>query len=537
MAKTVGLKIGSREIHLERSETEIAVRPVAGQRSAFENHLRDLSERRSTSRRGTVGGFEIVRITASERTVARERGALASRSVVGDVTAVYYTSADRVPFVPAGTIYLAFESGVPDARKQEIITKHGLVLARRERDGAFTVQIGRKEDDAVEVAAAIQKEAGVVVAEPDLITPKEPMQFQMPADELIGLQWHLNNAGHRNGDTTGFKQGADARILAAWAAMHSLGSADAVIGIIDDGFDLSHPDLAGKALSPWDFYLGTGDVRPRPNLEVHRFGDWHGTACAGIACGSAEKGQIVGAAPMSKLIPVRSSPDIIPDEIVRCFDHMTDNGAWVVSCSWGPAAQDYPLGTRVAVAITRCANAARGGKGAVVAFAAGNSHHDIDAPGTTNGFATHPDVLAVSASTSRDEFADTSNFGASIAVCAPSFGIGGWRVTTSDVDGAYVDAQGNTLPMGYGDGAYIDTFDGTSSSCPLAAGVCTLVLGANPDLSAGQARQIVKSTARRIGGNQEYDATGHSVKFGYGCINAEAAVTEAMRLRETGPIA
>jgi subtilisin family serine protease len=537
MARILGLKIGSWEVQLERSETEIAVRPAAGQRRAFETQLRDLSERRTTSRRGTVGGFDIVKIKATGRIVERERGALASRAVVGDVTPVYYTSADRVPFVPAGSIYLMFEPGTPDARRQDIITKHGLVLARRERDGAFTAQIGRKQDDAVEVAAAIQTEAGVLVAEPDLISPKEPMQFQMPADELIALQWHLNNVGHRDGATVGFKQGADARVIAAWTAIESLGSPDAVIGIIDDGFDLSHPDLAGKAVSPWDFYHGSADVSPRPNLEIHKFGDWHGTACAGIACGSAEQGQIVGAAPMSKLIPVRSSPDIIPDEIVRCFDHMTDKGAWVVSCSWGPAAQDYPLSTRMASAMSRCANEARGGKGAVVAFAAGNSHRDINAPGTINGFATHPEVLAVSASTSRDEIADTSNFGASIAVCAPSFGIGGWRVTTSDVDGSYVDAQGNTLPMGYGDGAYISTFDGTSSSCPLVAGVCALVLSANPALGASEVRQIVKHTARRIGGDQIYGADGHSEEFGYGCINAEAAVKEAMLIEEINPVA
>ena len=33
MARILGLKIGGREVQLERSETEIAVRPAAGQRA------------------------------------------------------------------------------------------------------------------------------------------------------------------------------------------------------------------------------------------------------------------------------------------------------------------------------------------------------------------------------------------------------------------------------------------------------------------------------------------------------------------------
>ena len=170
----------------------------------------------------------------------------------------------------------------------------------------------------------------------------------------------------------------------------------------------------------------------------------------------------------------------------------------------------------------------------MIVFAAGNSHCDINAQETLNGFAIHPEVLAVSASTSMDEFADTSNYGSDIAVCAPSFGIGGWRVTTSDVDGFYVDAQGRRQPMGYGDGAYIETFDGTSSACPLVAGICALVLSANPELAAREVRQIVKATARQIGTEQEYDASGHSKKFGFGCIDAESAVKEAIRLRSAG---
>ena len=59
----------------------------------------------------------------------------------------------------------------------------------------------------------------------------------------------------------------------------------------DDGFDLGHPDLstAGKVVHPWDFTRRGPD--PRPDT-----GDWHGTACAGVAVAASGQGGVVGAA-------------------------------------------------------------------------------------------------------------------------------------------------------------------------------------------------------------------------------------------------
>jgi len=42
-------------------------------------------------------------------------------------------------------------------------------------------------------------------------------------------------------------------------------------------------------------------------------------------------------------------------------------------------------------------------------------------------------------------------------------------------------------------------------------------------------REIIKRTARKIGPASDY-RNGHSVKFGFGCVDAEAAVREALRL-------
>ena len=61
---------------------------------------------------------------------------------------------------------------------------------------------------------------------------------------------------------------------------------------------------------------------------------------------------------------------------------------------------------------------------------------NIDDPAahTLNGFATHPDVLAVTSTTSYDLFAaDYSNWGEAVAVCAPSNRPGGHGILAADV--------------------------------------------------------------------------------------------------------
>ncbi|WP_411353109.1 S8 family serine peptidase (plasmid) [Leisingera aquaemixtae] len=85
--------------------------------------------------------------------------------------------------------------------------------------------------------------------------------------------------------------------------------------------------------------------------------------------------------------------------------------------------------------------------------------------------------------------------------------------------------------MGYSAGDYDFSFGGTSSACPLAAGVVALALGANPDLTAAETRRIVEETARKIGSQDDYNSDGHSRFFGVGCIDAAAAVAQALALR------
>jgi len=73
--------------------------------------------------------------------------------------------------------------------------------------------------------------------------------------------------------------------------------------------------------------------------------------------------------------------------------------------------------------------------------------------------------------------------------------------------------------------------DGTSFACPLVAGAVSLMYSVNPNISPAQIRDIIISTADKIGGANLYDNNGFdkSKRRAYGKINISAAVAQASR--------
>ena len=78
------------------------------------------------------------------------------------------------------------------------------------------------------------------------------------------------------------------------------GARDVVVAVIDDGFDIDHPDFqgVGKIVQPRDFV--DGDAKPFPTAA-----NYHGTPCAGVAIAEANGRGVVGVAPGCAFMPVR----------------------------------------------------------------------------------------------------------------------------------------------------------------------------------------------------------------------------------------
>ena len=75
--------------------------------------------------------------------------------------------------------------------------------------------------------------------------------------------------------------GADAKVIDAWKRMGNLGSSKVVVAVIDNGFDVSHPDLRNKVYRPFDLWTQSD------RLTEGDISFTHGTPCASLAVAAA----------------------------------------------------------------------------------------------------------------------------------------------------------------------------------------------------------------------------------------------------------
>lgn len=467
-----------------------------------------------------LGGFEVVTLSA-EKDVDSALDDVRKHDDVEVGTHVYFIDGDNRPVVATGIIYVEMAAGVGIEEQQVIFDAFALeVLEQREEDGVVVCQVTANSPNPLKVAAALDKLSMVSKAYPDLDVPLD-QYFTVPRDGLLPNQWHLNNTG-RVSDVPNFplKPGADAKVSAAWRRLGNLGSSRIVVAVIDNGFDLNHPDLRGKAVAP--LAISSNSNRLPSGSQAGN----HATPCASVAVAAANGSGLVGAAPMARLMPLHglTYSKFLTE---RMFTHCIRNGADVISCSWGTVDPRFRPGAEHARSIRKAISSGRGGKGCVVVFAAGNEGRDY-----INYYANMPGVIAVGASTSNDTHARYSNRGQGLSVVAPSDG--GWPIIAAraswDGGNPGMPANKRYYVDGVDRGPFYKHFGGTSSATPLVAGICALVLSANPNLTSAQVKSILERTADKIGNRWEYNSQGYSTKYGHGRVNADKAVAEALRM-------
>ncbi|MBD2355951.1 S8 family serine peptidase [Tolypothrix sp. FACHB-123] len=455
-------------------------------------------------------------------------------------------------------ITIQFASDIDNPRINALTTTFNLVQDKPVLGlpNTFVFAVSKQAtENPIKIANQLQLRQEVLAAEPNILVRQET--HYKPRDPLYAQQWYLNHNGGNQ-----LAVGSHISIEKAWDITRGVRSV--VVAVVDDSFDLNHPDFqgSGKIVAPRD--LKENDFLPLPNEEETS----HGTACAGIAVAEENGKGIVGVAPGCALMPIRTTGFLDDESIEDIFNWAIDKGASVISCSWGASAVYFPLSLRQRAAITRAATKGRKGKGCVVLFAAGNANRPID--GTINernwpknllsgntdwlsGFTVHADVMAIAASTSLNKKSAYSNWGNNIAVCAPSNNAppGMWFQETgfmetqpaiaTSLSGLGMLTSDQLGVAGYDQGDFTRNFGGTSAATPVVAGVAGLILSANPDLTAQQVRRILQETTDKIVDTDPdpqlgfrkgtYDSNGHSQWFGYGKVNAAKAVQLAQQMR------
>ncbi len=336
----------------------------------------------------------------------------------------------------------------------------------------------------------------------------------LPNDPLFAMQW-----GHRNtGNIIPFGGGApigqigmDSKILDAWNI--TKGSPTVIVAIIDSGLDIGHPDIdPSRIYRPYNFSTNSTNVNDPLG---------HGTMVTGVIAATVNNGiGLAGIDQFCKVMPLQFdfyNPNEIQKQlqIARAIRYASDNGAKIINLSFGaPDESIQEIKNAIDYAISR---------GATIFAAAGNVDSDgVDFP------SRYSQVISVGASTpcglrkvalnlgnvgtcDKDYRKDRdqnngwgSSYGNGLDILAP-----GVLLFTTDVrgDNGYSNPIYNGFFLSTPDGNYIKDAFGTSFSSPFAAGVASLMLSINPNLSSQNIDYILKTSATNlVDGNKMINA-------------------------------
>ena len=326
---------------------------------------------------------------------------------------------------------------------------------------------------------------------------------QNGADPLFSKQWGMNDIG----------------VQEAWKV--TMGDPNMIVAVIDTGVDYTHEDLLPNMwrntkeipnngidddhngyvddIVGWDFV--SNDNKPYDlatdnplDLLTGEANPGHGTHCAGnVAARNGNNVGIAGVAPHVKIMALRFISEKgsgTTAAAVQAIRYAVDNGAKVLSNSWGGEGQDD--GSEENVALKDAIKYAMD-KGVLFVVAAGNGRNGAGFNNDTDQNPVYPasynfdNILTVAAIDSTDHLAPFSNYGATkVHIGAP-----GVKVFSTTPAQGYQD----TIIDKFGMKA---TWDGTSMAAPHVAGAAALYWSAHPEATFKDVRAALLHSAKKI---------------------------------------
>ena len=309
----------------------------------------------------------------------------------------------------------------------------------------------------------------------------------VPNDPYLPLEWQVQSTSH-----------TDVQLTSAWDG--GKGDTSTVIAIMDNGLDVSHPDLADQVwinrgeipgngidddgngyvddVKGWDFGDHDADPSSEPMIDAASGIDigFHGTFVAGIGAAATNNGLgIAGAGWNCRFMALKvgdATGDITLAAVTEAFQYLIRKHPAVLNMSFGTSdstARDYFQD------LVNQANAAN----VVCVAAAGNEGTSaMNWPAACNG------VIAVGATDETNARASFSNYGPWVDVAAPGASV--WSSICQNYELDFLSFFYFYLLYDYdGENPYMYG-DGTSFSSPLVAGVCGLVRSKMPSLTPAQ---------------------------------------------------
>lgn len=340
----------------------------------------------------------------------------------------------------------------------------------------------------------------------------------VPDDPSYGNQWGLKNTGQNPGGYGAGTAGCDIDAELAWDIER--GSRDVIIGHLDTGVDLDHPDFVANYQASV-FWRNIAEI-PGNNIDDDGNGfkddtvGWnfaynnnnvqddvgHGTHTAGtIGAHTNNTTGVAGVCWYCQIMPIK-----VLDSTgfgwyswwISGIDYAVKNGARLVNMSMGGTDSSNALKDEIDYAWN---------SGVLPIVSMGNDTlHDDSTKFYPAAFAN---VIAVGATANSDERMTKGHKGSI-----------GWSMWGSWID---VCAPGNAIYSTLWDNTY-GYYWGTSMAAPHVTGTAALMLSRNPDLTNSEIKNILQSTAEDLG------APGFDVYFGAGRINAYQALQQVQWL-------
>jgi len=375
-----------------------------------------------------------------------------------------------------------------------------------------------------------------------------PVQlYEIPDDSLYVHQWALNNVGQPyyhverysgcENDSLILMTGTYDADIDAHEVFESPPdqTKTVVVAIIDTGIDYFHPDLEGKIfinpgeipdngidddhngyiddVSGWDFCNKVGYF-----FEIEEDNDptdehGHGTHCAGIVAAATHNGKgIAGMVDNCRIMPLKFAPIMLSSLAVKCIVYAVDNGADVLSNSWGMEWPSKILEDAISYAHW---------KGVVVVASSGNDGYEL-----LNFPAGYDYVIPVGASNSDDQVTEFSTFGSHISLIAPGLSVLSLRALNTDMYGSGCEHDVHVVDYRY----YLAS--GTSMSGPHVAGAAAYLRSISPGITTEKVQDILETTADDIidpyGEGENYP--GFDIYSGHGRLNLKNAVDNAPKI-------
>lgn len=505
-------KIGDNEITLEELEDVVAIELEAPEREEEEEadfgERVDLAEEfdvnEAEARAFESGGWIFVRSTEETRSMVERWETPSEAKSAGKA---YRTEEGRL-YVLGDRLTVRLDEDLSENEIGKILADAGLEIVQELTfaSNLYEVRV-TGEADPLDLAAELDERSDVVYAEPNFV--EHIPQRYTPSDPDYDQQWQWNNDG-----SGGATAGADVDAEEAWEYAQGGGTR---IAVIDNGFDVGHPDLSA-AVTGAGYFQSTpgGGASFQTGTSGYPDND-HGTFCAGMAVareGNSEGG--VGAAYEADFIPVACLSDQLGTQttLARAVAYAADptrevsgadpaDGADVISCSLGPDGQPFPMRNVLRNAIDFAVNNGRDGQGTPVFWAVENRNNNINQDQVCN----YQNTVAVGRTDNDDQQVQCA-FGGGLDFMAP-----GQNVYSTD---------NRSTSGGYG------TWSGTSFATPAAAGIGALVIEMDPDLDWDEVRDVMRDTCDQVGG-VTYGADDRNQQYGFGRVNAADAICRALR--------